>query len=52
MAGKDTGKAAAKRAEVEEGIPGKPTPQPPTVEEPTEVRGPLPPSRTRTHPRP
>lgn len=43
MAGKDTGKAAAKRAEVEEGIPGKPTPQPPTVEEPTEVRGPLPP---------
>ncbi|MEU8915644.1 catalase [Streptomyces nigrescens] len=41
MAGKGTGKAAAKRAEVEEGIPGKPTPQPPTVGEPTEVRGPL-----------
>ncbi|WP_326615752.1 catalase [Streptomyces decoyicus] len=43
MAGKNSGKAAAKQADVDEAIPGKPTPQAPTVEEPTEVRGPLPP---------
>ena len=43
MAGKNSGKAAAKQADVDEAIPGKPTSQAPTVEEPTEVRGPLPP---------
>ncbi|MGW7489385.1 catalase [Streptomyces sp. NPDC054786] len=43
MAGKNSGKAAAKQGDVDEAIPGKPTPKPPTVEEPTEVHGPLPP---------
>ncbi|MFI0218048.1 catalase [Streptomyces lydicus] len=44
MAGKDTAKSAAKQADdVDEALPGKPAPQPPTVEEPTAVRGPLPP---------
>ncbi|MFD0168043.1 catalase [Streptomyces decoyicus] len=43
MAGKNAGKAAAKQADVDEAIPGKPAPKPPTLKEPTEVRGPLPP---------
>lgn len=44
MSSKDSGKSAATQAaEVDEAIPGKPAPQPPTVAEPTEVRGPLPP---------
>ncbi|MFG2526579.1 catalase [Streptomyces sp. NPDC048516] len=43
MASKDSGKSAATQAaEVDEAIPGKPVPEPPTVAEPTEVRGPLP----------
>ncbi|WP_336054528.1 catalase [Streptomyces sp. CA2R101] len=44
MAGKDEENRAGKRAaDPGDEIPGKPTPQPPPVDEPTEVRGPLPP---------
>ncbi|MER6840200.1 catalase [Streptomyces platensis] len=44
MAGRDKGESAATQAaDIDDAIPGKPTPQPPTAEEPTEVRGPLPP---------
>ncbi|MEU6331863.1 catalase [Streptomyces sp. NPDC047049] len=43
MAGKDEENRAAKRAaDPGDEIPGKPTPQSPPVDEPTEVRGPLP----------
>ncbi|MFJ5798371.1 catalase [Streptomyces decoyicus] len=44
MAGRDRENAAAERAaDPGNEIPGKPAPQSPTVEEPTEVHGPLPP---------